>query len=147
MSVDLGKYSQLLGDITARVQRAQTRAMLSANRQMLELYWDVGRRIDQRQQAEGWGASVIPRLATDLKNELPEIKGFSERNLKRMIRFYREYPELGSFVPQAVAQMPGTEKVPRAVAQIVDGTVNLPGALATLSLQLPWGHNSSSSRR
>ena len=77
--------------------------------------------IDQRQQEGGWGAGVIPRLSKDLRNELPEIKGFSERNLKRMIRFYREYPFLCLEVPQAVAQLPGQtrdEKVPQPVAQL-----------------------------
>jgi hypothetical protein len=42
-----------------------------------------------------WGAAVIPRLSSALKNELSEVKGFSERNIKRMLAFYREYPELG----------------------------------------------------
>ncbi len=51
------------------------------------MYWEVGRLIAARQQQEGWGAAVIPRLARDLASELPHSKGFSERNLKRMIRF------------------------------------------------------------
>ncbi|WP_054847537.1 DUF1016 N-terminal domain-containing protein [Methanoculleus chikugoensis] len=55
------------------------------------------------------GAAVIPRLSSALKNELPEVKGFSERNIKRMLAFYREYPELGGggIVPRAVAQTAG----------------------------------------
>jgi hypothetical protein len=66
MNDELRKYGELLADIKARVQRAQTRAMLSVNRQMLELYWDVGRLIHSQQESEGWGASVIPRLAATL---------------------------------------------------------------------------------
>jgi predicted nuclease of restriction endonuclease-like (RecB) superfamily len=65
--------------------------------------------IHERQQQEGWGAGIIPKLANDIVNELPEIKGFSERNLKRMLRFYREYSVVnvtGAKVPQAVAQLP-----------------------------------------
>jgi hypothetical protein len=50
------------------------------------MYWDIGRMIHQRQKEKGWGAGVIPRLAVDLKNELPEVKGFSERNIGYMIR-------------------------------------------------------------
>jgi hypothetical protein len=52
-----------------------------------------------RQEQEGWGTGVVPRLAVDLKNELPEQKGFSERNLARMVAFFRAYPIL----PQAAA--------------------------------------------
>ncbi len=121
MSKGLRHYALLLDDIKQRIQQAQARAVLSANREMQSLYWDIGQMIDQRQQEEGWGAGVIPRLSKDLRNELPEIKGFSERNLKRMIRFYREYPFLCLEVPQAVAQLPGQtrdEKVPQPVAQL-----------------------------
>jgi len=56
---------------------------------MIRLYWRIGRVIDERQQREGYGTAVIPRLARDLHNELPEEKGFSERNIKRMLAFYR----------------------------------------------------------
>jgi len=102
---ELIQYATLLDDIKARIRRAQTRAVLSANLEMLALYWEVGRLIQSRQESEGWGTAVIPRLSRDLHNEIPEIKGFSERNLKRMIRFFREYPELISIVPQPVAQL------------------------------------------
>jgi len=58
---------------------------------MIAMYWDIGRMIHQRQQMEGWGSGVIPRLVRDIRNELPEVKGFSERNIGYMIRFAREY--------------------------------------------------------
>lgn len=136
MTSELVHYSSLLQDIKGRIRQAQTRAVLSANRQMLALYWDVGRLIQSRQDSEGWGTAVIPRLSRDLRNELPEIKGFSERNLKRMIRFYREYPTLIPIVPQPVAQSAdadGAEEVPQPVAL-------LRPSLDTV-LGLPWGHN------
>ncbi len=82
------EYAPLLDEIKARIRRAQTKAVSAANREMLVLYWDVGRLIESRQEIEAWGSGVIPRLSRDLRNELPEIKGFSERNLGRMIRFY-----------------------------------------------------------
>ena len=58
---------------------------------MLATYWDIGKMIHERQKLEGWGKGVIPRLANDLKNELSDIKGFSERNIQFMIQFYLEY--------------------------------------------------------
>ena len=71
----------LLKQIKSRIAQAQMRAVLSVNAQLVRLYWDIGRMIDARQIREGWGAAVIPRLARELHNELPEEKGFSERNI------------------------------------------------------------------
>lgn len=123
-------YAVLLSDIKHRVRHAQTRAVLAVNAELIRLYWEIGALIDRRQQQEGWGAGVIPRLARDLHNELPEEKGFSERNIKRMLAFYREYPHL-EFGPQAAAQMaPGT-KVPQAVALFP----------VELIQSVPWGHH------
>jgi len=97
-------YRQVLADIKQRVRHAQTRAVMAVNAELIRLYWEIGALIDARQKQEGWGAGVIPALARDLHNELPEEKGFSERNIKRMLAFFREYPHL-EFVPQAVAQI------------------------------------------
>jgi len=92
-NTELILYRDLLADIKTRVRKAQRRAALSANAEMLFLYWDIGRLIASRRDVEGWGAGVIPRLAIDLKNELPEEKGFSHRNLKLMVQFFEEYQD------------------------------------------------------
>jgi predicted nuclease of restriction endonuclease-like (RecB) superfamily len=149
MPSDLIHYSALLDDIKGRIRGAQVRAALSANRELLALYWDVGRMIQARQDAEGWGAGVIPRLSRDLRDDLPEIKGFSERNLKRMVRFYREYPTLLDSsalenVPQPVAlsaKADAKARVPRPVAQIPARSELDPARLGHAVLALPWGHN------
>ncbi|TNE50888.1 MAG: DUF1016 family protein [Deltaproteobacteria bacterium] len=107
---ELTFYTTLLSDIKQRIQQGQMRAALSANAEMLMTYWDIGHMLHQRQQEEGWGTGVIPRLAKDLQNEIPEVKGFSERNLGRMIRFFREYPTLNTILPQPVAQLSLVEK-------------------------------------
>lgn len=65
------------------------------NAELIRLYWDIGRILEERQEQEGYGAAVIPRLARDLHNQLPEVKGFSERNIGRMIAFSRAYPRPG----------------------------------------------------
>jgi len=133
MSKEIAQYKSLLSDIKQRIQAAQTRAILAVNGEMILLYWGIGRLLNERQQQEGWGAGVIPKLAKDIQNELPEVKGFSERNLKRMVSFYREYSGISEFVPQPVAQMDPSPKMPQAVAQTN-------GHLSTLLLALPWGH-------
>lgn len=106
MKQDLIQYVKLLTQIKDRIRRAQVKATLSANAEMISMYWDIGRMIHERQQHEGWGAKVIPRLSLNIRNELPEVKGFSERNLKRMIAFYRKYSLLSANGPQTVAQLP-----------------------------------------
>ena len=110
-------YASLLADIKRLIRHGQTRAWLSVNAELIRLYWEIGAMIDGRQKQEGWGAAVIPRLARDLHNELPEEKGFSERNIKRMLAFYREYPDL-EFVPRIVAQIGAVPEVPQPVAQM-----------------------------
>jgi hypothetical protein len=92
MSQDLTRYGELLTQIKDCIRRAQVKATLSANAEMILMYWDISRMIHERQQHEGWGAKVIPQLSRDIRNELPEIKGFSERNLKRMIAFRCKNP-------------------------------------------------------
>ena len=83
---DLAFYAALLGEVKRRIRSAQARAVAAVNAEMIRLYWDIGRLIDAQQLQQGWGAGVIPRLA-----ELPELKGFSERNIKHMLAFYRAY--------------------------------------------------------
>jgi len=128
-------YPVLLSDIKRRIHHAQTHAVFAVNAEMIRLYWDIGALIHQRQHQEGWGAAVIPRLARDLHNELPEEKGFSERNIKRMLTFYREYPYLDTMDQRA--------KVPRAVAQNTQEHEEANAELfpAQLLLSVPWGHH------
>jgi len=102
----LKDYIPLLDSIKTRIRRAQIRATLSANAEMLLLYWDVGRIVTERQTVEGWGAKIIPRLAADIKNDLPEVKGFSSRNMDRMIRFYRDYQLLVAPIPHEFDETP-----------------------------------------
>ncbi len=115
-----GNFVGLLGDIKARIETSQSRAVFAVNTELLRLYWDIGRLIHERRQRDGRGAAVIPRLARELHNELPELKGFSERNIKRMLTFYREYT--GSAL---------TEKVPSVAAQLPEAVF----------WHVPWAHH------
>jgi predicted nuclease of restriction endonuclease-like (RecB) superfamily len=78
---------------------------LAVNRELVLLYWQIGRDILARQASQGWGAKVIDRLAHDLRNAFPEMKGFSPRNLKYMRAVAEAWPE-PEFVQQAAAQLP-----------------------------------------
>ncbi len=95
---NLAHYSQLLDEIKNRIRQGQTRAMWAANSEMIATYWDVGQMISKRQEREGWGSGVLPRLAKDLHNGLPKVKGFSVRNLSFMVQFYKEYQQDSSIM-------------------------------------------------
>ena len=141
MDAELIQYSQLLMRIKDRIRRAQVKATLSANTEMILMYWDIGRMIHERQQQEGWGSKVIPKLAQDIHNELPEVKGFSERNIGYMIRFAREYDN-PLILQQAVAKLPPeapSEKGSQAVAQLLDSESH--ESLQQLVARIPWGHH------
>ncbi len=148
---------RLLKEIKARIRQAQTRAILAANAELVRLYWDIGRLIHARQEREGWGAAVIPRIARELRTDLPEEKGFSERNIKRMLAFYRAYPDpdaalpLGevepgppSGTPRSAAPGPPTVKVPQPAAQMVHNE-EVPQAVAQTPASafwmIPWFHH------
>ena len=130
---DLTEYSGLLAEIKTRIQTAQTRSVLAVNAELIRLYWQIGQLLDARQQSEGWGAGVIPRLAQDLRNELPEVKGFSERNMGLMLAFARAYPEPSEIMQQPVAKIAATAKVQQPVAKSPED--------ASLLWQLQWGHH------
>lgn len=77
-------YDALLNGLKQQIRSAQVRAALAVNQELMMLYWQIGQEILYRQQQEGWGSKIIDRLAKDLKQEFPDIKGFSGRNLKYM---------------------------------------------------------------
>lgn len=99
-------YAEFLTTLKVRIRSAQVRAVVSINRELILLYWDIGRQMVERQEKEGWGAGVIERLANDLQGDFPGIKGFSPRNIWRMRAFYLAYSAAGPKLPQAVAEIP-----------------------------------------
>ncbi len=98
-------YSSLLNGLKQRIRSAQIKAAIAVNQELILLYWQIGREILLRQQQEGWGSKIITRLAKDLKREFPDMKGFSQRNLKYMRAFAEAWPD-ESIVQQAAAQIP-----------------------------------------
>jgi predicted nuclease of restriction endonuclease-like (RecB) superfamily len=98
-------YADWLAELKSRIHAAQQRASLAVNRELVGLYWRIGRDILERQAEQGWGAKVIERLAHDLRTAFPEMKGFSTRNLKYMRAFAEAWPDR-EFVQGVLAQLP-----------------------------------------
>ena len=146
-------YGSLLVALKQRVRRAQVRAALSVNRELVLLYWHIGREILRSQQAEGWGTKVIERLAKDLRREFPEMGGLSRTNLLYMRAFAEAYSNeaivqqaAGQFVQQLVAQLP--EPKPAQGGKLSrSATVQQPAGQLEFDIPpepfaaLPWFHN------
>ena len=98
-------YADWLAELKTRIHSAQQRATLAVNRELVLLYWQIGHDILARQAEQGWGRKVIERLAEDLRQAFPEMKGFSPRNLKYMRAFAEAWPE-AEFVQEVLAQLP-----------------------------------------
>ena len=93
------EYGRLLTEIKDRVRAAQYEALRAVNRELVALYWDIGRLIVERQAGQSWGRSVVQRLAADLQTEFPGIAGFSASNLWRIKGFYEDYASSEKLAP------------------------------------------------
>ena len=89
--VNRGVYQSFRDDVLKRIRSAQYEAMRAVNKEMISLYWEIGRQITERQKALGWGKSVVENLSRDIQAEFPGIQGFGVSNLRDMARFYAEY--------------------------------------------------------
>jgi predicted nuclease of restriction endonuclease-like (RecB) superfamily len=98
-------YAEWLTDLKSRIHASQQRATLAVNRELIQLYWQIGRDILDRQARQGWGTKVIDRLSEDLRTTFPEMKGFSPRNLKYMRAFAEAWPD-EAIVQGVLAQLP-----------------------------------------
>jgi predicted nuclease of restriction endonuclease-like (RecB) superfamily len=99
------EYETLLSDLKDRIRQARVRSAIAVNRELVILYWCIGRDILHRQMEQGWGSKVIDRIAKDLRQEFPEMKGFSPRNLHYMRAFAEAYDD-ESMLQQVVANLP-----------------------------------------
>ena len=93
------EYAALLNSIKDRIRRAQYDALKSVNKEMIALYWDIGRMIVDRQEKQGWGKSIVENLAADLQKEFPGVQGYSRDNLWRMRKFYLQYRDNQKLAP------------------------------------------------
>jgi len=119
-------YLKLVGELKDRIAAARSAASRSVNRELILLYWDIGRAIVERQRRLGWGESVVEALARDLRDAFPCTAGFSARNLRDMKRFFRAYSE-GDFWRQAVAKSAGAGQHEHRPPDVL--------------VEVPWGHH------
>lgn len=125
-------YAAFLAELTSRVLAARTSAVRAINRDLVRLYWDIGRAVAEKQRTVGWGDAVVERLAADLHAAFPTMRGFSVTNLWRMKQLYLVHtsPE---FLSQAVRETRAGESSPEGLSQIV----------RELVASVPWGHHAN----
>lgn len=103
ISID-NTYKELFKDIKEKVKNSQIRASLAVNSELIQLYWDIGRKVSEAKKASKWGDKIIEVLSQDLQNQFPKMQGFSPRNIKFMCQFNDLYPD--TIGKQPVSQIP-----------------------------------------
>lgn len=129
-------YRAWLTDLKARVRTSQIKAAVRVNTELLNLYWELGERIVEKQKTTSWGSKLLEQLSRDLSAEFPEMKGFSRKNLYYIRQWYLFYSQEITIVPQVVGQL---ETLPQLAAKIEgDEPTQIVQQLIAL---IPWGHN------
>ena len=116
------EYRQWLIDLKNKIRQSQIKAAVKVNTELLRLYWDLGHDIVLRQMEAAWGSGFFEQLSKDLMLEFPDMKGFSERNLLYMKRFYQFYAQESSILQQLVTK---TLHQVGAEIQIIDNKENI----------------------
>ncbi len=133
-------YQAWLIQIKERIRSRQQKAALLVNTELLELYWEMGREIVEKQRESNWGDKIITQLAKDLMAEFPGVGGFSATNLKYIRKWFQFYGVIGQ---QPVGQLPKSRNKGRAKTgqQAVDQISTAHGKMPELLSRLPWGHH------
>ena len=103
-NIDSNTFATFLKEIKTKIYSAKSKAILSANRLMIELYFEIGKEIVIKQEALGWGKSIVEKMSQDLKDEFGEKSGYSSSNLWRMRNFYLAYKD-NSKLAQSVREI------------------------------------------
>ena len=130
------ELKQWLVDLKTRIRQSQIKAAIKVNDELLRLYWDLGHDIVVRQMDAVWGSGFFERLSKELKDEFPDMQGFSATNLKYCKYFYQFYSQDKQIRPQLVDEFQHVENKKYTIRQqVVDEFKNTP------LLQIPWGHH------
>ena len=130
-------YAAWLGGLKSRIRSARISATCAVNRELILLYWDIGRGIVEKQEDLGWGKSVVEQLSLDLRSEFPGMKGFSANNLWLMRQFYSEYSS-PAFLEQLVQEMQSQRL--ESPEGGVGESVFLEQLVQEILSPVPWGH-------
>jgi len=131
-NIPTAEYAPFLAEVKARIQHARLSAGRAVNRELVLLYWDIGKGIVERQRTAGWGDAVVDRLSSDLRATFPNVRGFSAQNLWRMKQVFLDHTS-AEFLSQVV----------RELGLASDNAEKLSQAVRELVASVPWGHYSN----
>ena len=103
-------YPELLASVANQINTGRFRAVSAANQELVRSYWSIGHELLARESDEGWGSKVVTRLSTDLRDQFPEARGFSPRNLRYMKTFAAAWPDI-SMLQTVSATLPWSHHV------------------------------------
>ena len=139
------EYKHWIQSLSKRYRRSQIKAAVKVNHEMLAYYWQLGRDIVQLNAEQRWGSGFMRSLSQDLKQELPDATGLTERNLYYCKKFYLLYNQEDIILPQVVAESGDAnekQNVPQVVEKSQDEILPQVGAKINAMLSaVPWGHH------
>ena len=151
-TIKLSEYRDWLRDLKQHIKTEQIKAAFSVNSQMIMLYWDLGRQITEKQEQAQWGSGFIEQLSKDLREEFPDMTGFSAKNLRTMRVFYKFYLPIwkqsvskleNSILTQSVQQIDNSilaQLVPE-LQQGEEQNFTIWKQVVSKLFLIPWGHH------
>lgn len=133
-------YANFIRTLKERVAAARLSVARAVNRELIALYWDIGKAIVEKQQALGWGQSVVEQIARDLRASFPGTQGFSARNVWDMRRLYEEYSS-APVLRQLAAESPRSSVGRPRRSSVAAGGAAKVELLRQLVAEVPWGHH------
>ena len=136
-------YAAWIGELKLRIRQSQIKAAVKVNTELLQLYWQLGRDIVEKQKNAKWGDGFLKQLSQDLSAEFPEMKGFSLRNIERIRKWYIEYKDVFPIATQPVPQLEGSSKTAQVVSQFQTEDVSqvVTRQIRQDFFSVPWGHH------
>ncbi|MBO4589311.1 MAG: DUF1016 family protein [Bacteroidales bacterium] len=141
MAIITSEYKDWIGELKQQIRQSQIKAAVKVNTELLQLYWQLGGEIVERQQNAKWGDGFLKQLSEDLNAEFPEMKGFSLRNLERIRNWYLFYYECNTITAQAVPQLGNTKR--QQPVDIIENinTKQVVSQFENEFFSIPWGHH------
>jgi predicted nuclease of restriction endonuclease-like (RecB) superfamily len=143
--IDNNEYRNWLVELKHTILQSQIKAALAVNSQLIMLYWNLGLQIVEKQEYTNWGSGFLDQLSKDLKNEFPDLGGFSKRNLELIRQWFLFYKEVGINTKQLVSQLNESkeQETKQLVSQNIDkeNQVLIHSSIEEYFFNIPWGHH------
>lgn len=128
-------YKTWINELKLKIRSTQIKAAIAVNSALIEFYWELGKMITEKQSQTAWGGKILEQISKDLKEEFPEMQGFSVTNLrycKLFFRYFLIHPQLGDEIENAIHPQLGDEFITLKNSELwID---------FNLIKQIPWGH-------